>query len=217
MNNKFAKSDSIDFHNFRLCGLSFCFLISLWLPITSISAKPRIETTIIEANLYRILPSKGPFEYAQLFTVDENSIGAPALLINFKAKTGISLRLSKPIKLTGYTTKLSVQVEGFYCNERIWALFNDRLGKPYRLATTVAGLLQIGDLNTLNLDLRQKLRQRPIHASEESYIEFTGWFIEPDLNRLDVSSSCYLIMEAPVFDNRPYQELLPLIDAESKL
>lgn len=208
----FAKLELIEFYFLKLVSIFTLFFLVL--PIT---AEPITEPATIISNQYRIQPSKGPFEYAQLYDLKENSVGQPAMVINFQARTGISLRLIKPVKLTGFTTKLSIQVEGFYCNERIWALFNDRLGKSYRLPTTILGSIQIGNINTLQLDLRGKLRQRPNYAIEESYIEFTGWFIEPDLSMSNLWHSCHLIMQAPKFDRQPYKQLLPFTEVESKL
>lgn len=174
--------------------------------IPSLQARPFSDARTIESNSYTVQPGRGPFRYAHLFDIEEDQEGKKALGLFFRGRTAVTLRLNEPLRLKGFTTSLRLRIEGFHGGETVYALFTDRRGTSHRIAV---GRTDFYGFQEWQVQL-QHLAFRPTRMSEESYIDFVGWSIEPDLRQPEATA--YLILRAPVFDVRPFDMRIPLLE-----
>lgn len=181
-------------------GRSYLVLSALFLmAFSAMEARPFSDEATLAAESFTVQPGRGPFMYAHLFNVEQDQEGERSLGLIFRARTAITLRLKKPIRLYGFTTTIHLRLEGFRGAETVYALFVDRRGKTHRIAM---GRADSYGFQEWQADLRGKLVFRPERLSETSYVDFVGWNIEPDLRQAERST--YIILRQPVFDVRPY-------------
>jgi hypothetical protein len=180
-------------------------VLSLFMTSSRMEARPFSNEATALAQSYTVKPGRGPFQYAYLFDVEQDQEGEPSLGIIFRSRTAIHLYLKQPLRLPGFTASIRLRLEGFRGGETIYALFADRRGKTHRLPM---GRIDSYGFQEWKLDLRGKLVFRPQRMSEESYVDFLGWSIEPDLRQPE--RSAYILMRRPVFDVRPYDMRVPL-------
>jgi len=164
-----------------------------------VEARPFSDETTLAAESYIVQPGRGPFMYAHLFNIEQDQEGERSLGLIFRARTTVTLRLKKPLRLPGFTTSIHLRLEGFRGAETVYALFVDRRGKTHRIPMGRADAYGFQEWQT---DLRGKLAFRPQRLSEASYVDFIGWNIEPDLRQAERST--YILLRQPVFDVRPY-------------
>lgn len=173
----------------------------------SLSAEQRVEVSQ-QPEDWGFTPGKGPYQYGRLSFLARppGRESEPCLAFYGRGRTGIQIRLRHPLRLQGAPRELQIAVLGSGAGDTLFGIFNDRTGKQIRLA--LGRLPDESRWQVYKKELRGQVRRRPERVAEEAWIEFVGWFIEPDLRRK--TETTWLCLGKPIFTTEPYRMDLPL-------